>query len=67
VRNAQRKKGNSVMTHMDLKARDHTSGITSPGWIEGYDGKTHYASVLMALVPAAFILAGAVALLVIML
>lgn len=55
------------MTHMDLKALDHTSGITSPGWIEGYDGKTHYASVLMALVPAAFILAGAVALLMIML
>jgi hypothetical protein len=67
VRNTQRKKGYSVMTHMDLKAFEQTSSNTSLGWIEGYDGKTHYANVLMALVPAAFILAGAVALLVIML
>lgn len=55
------------MTHMDLKALDHAGNNTALGWIEGYDGKTHYANVLMALVPAAFILAGAVALLVIML
>lgn len=49
------------MTNMDIKALEN-AGRTSAVWTEGYDGQTHYADVLKALVPATFILAVAAAL-----
>ncbi|WP_240230282.1 hypothetical protein [Devosia lacusdianchii] len=49
------------MTNMHIKALESASR-TSAVWTEGYDGQTHYADVLKALVPATFILAVAAAL-----
>lgn len=43
------------MNHSNIKALGN-SGRTNAVWTEGYDGETHYADVLRALTPAAFIL-----------
>jgi len=44
------------MTNIDFKALEHAerSGLV---WTEGYDGQTHYSTVLKALAPAFLILA----------
>ncbi|UJW87112.1 hypothetical protein [Devosia sp. SL43] len=46
------------MSNIDIKALEH-AGRTAMVWTEGYDGETHYASVLKALAPALLILATA--------
>jgi hypothetical protein len=52
-----------AMTHTEIATLEHASRA-SFGWIpEGYDGRTHYAEVLTALVPAVGILAVAATLL----
>jgi len=53
------------MTHMEIKALENAGRTTV--WTEGYDGQTHYGDVLKALAPALFILATAVALMLVIL
>ena len=53
------------MTHMEIKALENAGRTTV--WTEGYDGQTHYGDVLRALAPALFILATAVALMLVIL
>ncbi len=51
------------MTHIEIAKLEHASR-SAFGWVpEGYDGRTHYAEVLAALVPAVGILAVAATLL----
>lgn len=51
------------MTQIEISNLEH-AGRTAMGWMpEGFDGRTHYAAVITALVPAAGILAVAATLL----
>lgn len=51
------------MAHLSsIKANSHAGRATAMSWTEGYDGQTHYGEVAKALMPAFFILATVVAL-----
>lgn len=51
------------MTQLEIANLEHASR-SAMAWVpEGYDGKTHYAALLGAMVPAVGILAAAAALL----
>jgi hypothetical protein len=45
------------MTHMEITALENASNSAKAWTPEGYDGHTHYASLLIAFMPAVVILA----------
>jgi hypothetical protein len=50
-------KRTDAMTHMEITALEN-AGNSAKAWTpEGYDGHTHYASLLIAFMPAVLILA----------
>jgi len=50
------------MTHMEIKALEQNAPRAA-AWTQAYDGQSHYAQIMLALMPATLILFAATALL----